>query len=76
MAKRFMNLYNARIRKGYTLECIAEKIGISKSAYFDKEKGYDSNNRKRDFTFTEMKKLADLFNESLDYLFEEDKGYA
>jgi len=70
MDKKFKVLESERRRSGLTIDEISKKIGISNSAYFSKEKGT------HDFTYTEMKKLAELFKKSLDYLFEEDKEYA
>ncbi|MDW3783683.1 helix-turn-helix transcriptional regulator [Staphylococcus saprophyticus] len=66
MCKKFQLLYNERKRNGYTLEQIAKMINISMSAYFDKEKGT------RDFTYTEMRLLSNVFDQSLDYLFQEE----
>lgn len=68
--KKFKNLKDERERRGYSLEATGNRINISKSSYFNKEKGT------HDFTYTEMKKLSLLFNQSLDYLFEEEKAGA
>ncbi|WP_433912307.1 helix-turn-helix transcriptional regulator [Staphylococcus sp. LKG3-3] len=68
--KRFRNLKDERERKGYSLENMGKMIDVSKSSYFNKEKGT------HEFTFTEMKKLSLIFNKSLDYLFEEEKEHA
>lgn len=70
MNKKFKMLENERKRSSLTIDEISGKIGISNSAYFSKEKGT------HDFTYTEMRKLAEYFNKSLDYLFREDKEYA
>jgi transcriptional regulator with XRE-family HTH domain len=59
MAKR---LEQERIRSDLTQEMVANKIGIARSTYANYEAG------KREPDFENIKKLAMLFNVSIDYL--------
>lgn len=57
------NLKALRKQKGLKQQEVAEFIGITRAAYANIENG------KRETDFTTLKKLADYFNVSIDYLF-------
>lgn len=67
-----MNLREIRLKKGLTQVDVAEKLNLSVQAYSHYEIG------RREPDFDTLKKLADLFNVSIDYLLGrsiEDKQY-
>lgn len=60
-------LYIARRESHLRQKDVAKKLGIHPQTYHEKECG------KKDFTMTEAKRLAVIFNRSLDELFWEVK---
>ncbi|MDW4175345.1 helix-turn-helix transcriptional regulator [Staphylococcus saprophyticus] len=64
MCRRFENIAGARARAGkkYTQPYMAEKLNIATSSYSQKENGH------REFTATEIEKLAIIFGTTTDYL--------
>ena len=62
----YIQVFIKRKESRMTQEEVAKKLGISTDGYRKKEKGYN------DFNMTEAKKLAKLFNSSLNELFEGD----
>ena len=55
-----------RVKNNLTQKDMAEKLNISVVAYCSKEKN------KRSFTLDEAKKIADIFNSSIDNVFYAD----
>lgn len=59
----YPKLKGKRHELGYTMDDMADRLGISKDCYFNKEKGY------RDFNLSEVRKILELFNCSYDEIF-------
>ncbi|MBQ9181197.1 MAG: helix-turn-helix transcriptional regulator [Bacilli bacterium] len=62
----YKKLKELRIKKGYTTEDMAKKIGISKPFYSQIE------NQKRRLSYDNAVKIAAIFNKKPDYIFYED----
>lgn len=65
--KAMTTLKKLRIEHGLKQKDMAKLIGISVSTYNYKENGIS------DFTLTEIKKIIELFNESFDNIFFDEK---
>lgn len=59
------NLYIARREQNLKQKDVAKKLGIHPQTYHEKERG------KKDFTLTEARMLAQMFNCTLNDLFQE-----
>ena len=62
----FYKLREKRLKKGYTNKMMAEKLGISKTFYFQLETG------SRKLTYDMATKIADIFKVKPDTLFYDD----
>lgn len=60
------NLKSFRVKYGYTQKQIAEQLNITATTYNFKE------NRKNQFSLEEAKKIADLFNSTIEEIFFND----
>lgn len=60
-------LKSLRAEHDFNQQDLADYLGIQKTTYHNKETG------KNDFTVTEAKQLAELFNSSIDDIFFADK---
>ncbi|CAG5161142.1 Repressor protein C2 [Streptococcus pneumoniae] len=58
-----MTIFTERLKKGLTQQQIADEIGVNRGSYSNWEKG------KREPSFENLIKLADLLEVSLDWLF-------
>lgn len=61
-------LKEARIKKGYTQEQIAEKIGIAKSTFTGYEKGYSEPN------MLTVSKIMDVLHIDANFLYQDEMG--
>ena len=59
----YPKLYGIRHEFGYSLEDMANYLGISKDCYFRKEKG------KTDFYLCEVRRILEIFNMNFDDIF-------
>ena len=62
----FTKLRDKRLKKGYTNQNMAERLGISKTFY------YQIENEKRRLSYDMAVKIADIFNVKPDALFYND----
>ncbi|MDU3459954.1 MAG: helix-turn-helix transcriptional regulator [Streptococcus oralis] len=67
MEKFHEKLKMLRKKEGFTQQQIADEIGVNRGSYSNWEKG------KREPSFENLVKLADLLEVSLDWLFGRDK---
>lgn len=52
----YPKLKGIRYEKGYTMQDMADRLGISKNCYFKKENGFT------DFYLDEVKRILEIFN--------------